>query len=428
APTWYGSGSSLKPDAASLNTSQVAEKLRLMECRLPDVDPWDYQVQYYLDPLRDPMKNCSKNYTQITWMSRGYVVLNETYKKNGTKCDFRCVHPKDDYAVLYSEWKDIWYAPDCDIVEVRCKNSSGDIFYEYLHEQIYKRMDYGKTREWQTTTAPWQKIDIVQPPDFGPENGKGKRRPPDVHIILFDSVSSPQFYRSMRKTVHVLREEFGAVPFKFHNKVGLNSRPNGYALLLGKQGYQLEGSPLNEAHPPKVDMDTWCGLYLEKEPFIGYEFQKAGYKTMMSEDWALGVFNWPSCYGFAKSPVDHYMRQVRAMKELVTLVPGPISASRLIPSIIAQIAYSTPFQLRVEGGCCRESNWSLYYNVYRDSCKEPHHYQLDYLKDFIDAYDDEPKWSITWMSYVAHNDINGLYHVDHEWHRFLRNYKKQVRC
>ncbi|KAH7724808.1 Protein R03G8.3 [Aphelenchoides avenae] len=31
------------------------------------------------------------------------------------------------------------------------------------------------------------------------------------------------------------------------------------------------------------------------------------------------------------------------------------------------------------------------------------------------------------MSYLAHDDVNGLYHVDHEWHRFLRNYKKQLK-
>lgn len=124
--------------------------------------------------------------------------------------------------------------------------------------------------------------------------------------------------------MHVLREEMDAVSFRFVNKVGLNSRPNGYALLLGKlrldglsdgiptclgkRGYHLEKSPLNEALPPATDMTGYCNKPLDNETFIGFEFQRQGYVTMMSEDWDQGVFNWPSCRGFLKKPVDHYMR------------------------------------------------------------------------------------------------------------------------
>ncbi|KAH7713631.1 Protein R03G8.3 [Aphelenchoides avenae] len=138
-------------------------------------------------------------------------------------------------------------------------------------------------------------------------------------------------------------------------------------------------------------MNGFCYKHLDNETFIGFEYQRKGYVTMMSEDWAAGVFNWPNCKGFAKPPVDHYMR---------------------------------PFQLRVENRRYKDDLGGI---VYKRSCKEPHHYQLDYLKDFINAYPDRPKFSITWMSYVAHDDANGLYHVDGEWHRFFRDYKRKLR-
>lgn len=51
-----------------------------------------------------------------------------------------------------------------------------------------------------------------------------------------------------------------------------------------------------------------CKKPIVNDQFIGYKFKEAGYKTLMSEDWALGAFNWPNCKGFSKTPVDHYMR------------------------------------------------------------------------------------------------------------------------
>uniref|UniRef100_A0A914DX89 Hexosyltransferase n=2 Tax=Acrobeloides nanus TaxID=290746 RepID=A0A914DX89_9BILA len=100
---------------------------------------------------------------------------------------------------------------------------------------------------------------------------------PDVHILIFDSTSLSSMYRTMPKTVDYIREKYVATPFKYLNKVGINSRPNGYAFLLGRF----------LRHPLEYCIDS-----VDNDTFIGFEFRDLGYKTLMSEDWALEKMKW----------------------------------------------------------------------------------------------------------------------------------------
>uniref|UniRef100_A0A914P4A4 Uncharacterized protein n=1 Tax=Panagrolaimus davidi TaxID=227884 RepID=A0A914P4A4_9BILA len=348
-------------------------KLLFDHCDLTELDPWDPTIQKYLSPLKDPTKNCKPKTKQLTKLENGqlYLYLN---LNNTIKCQRRCLLPESDYSLKFEEWIEIQNGtrPFCDILEVECaeifKNGSSNSFYKFLHSQIY-RAD-------------------PPPKEVIPEENLSK---PDVHIILFDSVSESQFVRSMPKTRHVLREYYESISFRHLNKIGLNSRPNGFGLLLGKSIYNIAKSPMSKGYESDYKNNEYCNGYLDNDTFIGYRFQDDGYVSMMSEDWALGVFNWPNCKGFKTKPTNHYMR---------------------------------PFQLRLEGN----KKWispGMSEIIHKGLCRETFHYQMAYLQDFINKYPDKPKFSLTWMSYLAHNDQNALYHTDDYFYNFFNDNKEK---
>uniref|UniRef100_A0AC34FD96 Uncharacterized protein n=1 Tax=Panagrolaimus sp. ES5 TaxID=591445 RepID=A0AC34FD96_9BILA len=297
-------------------------------------------ISKYFKPAFNPYKDCIPSIEQITVLANGKLYV--TSARTDIACWMRCLDPRTDYTITIEKWIKVENGtrPTCDVFEVECleyKNRTSDevwTFYKYMHAQTYR-----KDTPKQPSTSEQQ---------------------PDVHIILFDSVSHSQFIRSMPKTSHFLKEFYESISFR---------------------GYKTD-----------YPNESWCEEYLDEDQFIGYRFQDAGYISMMSEDWAYGVFNWPNCWGFNHKPVDHYMR---------------------------------PFQIRVEGYYDQSPDMAS--KVYNGTCHEEFHHQMEYLKDFLRVYPDKPKFSITWMSYLAHNDANGLFHSDDYFYNFFKDYKEKVR-
>uniref|UniRef100_A0AC34FUJ9 Uncharacterized protein n=1 Tax=Panagrolaimus sp. ES5 TaxID=591445 RepID=A0AC34FUJ9_9BILA len=258
---------SLHADTTNINT-----KILFDYCTLNDLDPWDPSILRFLSPLKDPLKDCKVKIQQISKIINGQLFVYPPQNLN-VSCQWRCLFPKSDYSLIWGNWTEIQNGtqPPCDIVEVECQkpNLNGTLidFYKFLHPQIFQKQEPVKTTL---------------------ENSLEK---PDVHLIIFDSVSHSQFIRSMPKTVHMLQENYEAISFPHLNKIGLNSRPNGFAMLLGKAIYAIPKSPMSRGYESDYKNGSYCNKYLDEDQFIGFRFQDNGYVTIMSEDWALGLNN-----------------------------------------------------------------------------------------------------------------------------------------
>ena len=64
--------------------------------------------------------------------------------------------------------------------------------------------------------------------------------------------------------------------------------------------------------------------------------------------------------------------------------------------------------------------------MHKKICKETFHHQFQYLQDFIDTYPDKPKFSLTWINRLAHDDGNGLYHADNYFYKFFKSNQEKV--
>ncbi|KAH7708217.1 Protein K03A11.4 [Aphelenchoides avenae] len=107
---------------------------------------------------------------------------------------------------------------------------------------------------------------------------------------------------------------------------------------------------------------------------------------------------YPNCKAFTRTPLDHYMRPLQLLYDKSS-APDKVL---------------TPDQKK----------WND--TLIKGQCRGIHLYLLDYLNDFIDAYTDEPKFSIMWLSDLAHEDPNGLYQMDEPFLHFLEQNKKKL--
>ncbi|PIC20415.1 hypothetical protein B9Z55_025623 [Caenorhabditis nigoni] len=324
------------------------------ECELPFYDFYDDGILPYVNPNVNPISDCNADEKPLTFLIKGSWGLKN--KKMKLECRTRCHRRESERRNKIGNWS---YKPgkvDCEVLEAVCAKNKTDV-YGYLHTQVIP------------TKPKKQKVHIEQLKQY------------DVTVIL-----------SLPRTISYMVNHMNAVLFPYVNKVGDNSRPNGAALWFGKLLEKLDRS-LFEKESVMADWthNYMCHVFKDNETSLFHEFQKYGYKTLLSEDWAEGTLNWPNCKGFDKPPINHYMR---------------------------------PFQNAME-----RKNHGV--NVTKrhlkgKMCREQHHTLLDYLGQFLDAYPDQKKFSWTWASHLGHNSENGIAHSDNDFYNFMIRHRKQL--
>ncbi|KJH42484.1 hypothetical protein DICVIV_11524 [Dictyocaulus viviparus] len=219
-------------------------------------------------------------YIPLTALKNGRLSLGK--RAANYQCHARCISHVDERNYRYENWTSLPSSEifTCDIIETLCV--SGFRTEGFLHSQIYEH-----------------------PPDDNANDGTL----PNVYIIIIDSVSSSMAKRSLSKSISFLKERMGGTLMEFLNRVGVNSKPNGFPLIFGKS---IEAVNRDTVAAPS-SIEDWnepviCREFLDKYDHHLKQFKFYGYKTMIAQDGGAGIAFYPNCSGFKRTEADHMWR------------------------------------------------------------------------------------------------------------------------
>ncbi|XP_060071100.1 uncharacterized protein LOC132551013 [Ylistrum balloti] len=339
------------------------------QCILPNIDINDPTINQFYSWHPQPLECDSTPSLTYVDMS-GVLRFNESVYNSSRNAKLNCVYSiisritdfkiHFENEIPFSEPVDV----PADYFVVRCRNPSGKIKYENLHQKIDR-----KTHEKKT--------------EFKDETEE------DLNVIMFgiDSVSRLGAIRKLPKTVKYLTETLGGYVFKGYNKVGDNTFPNLIALLCGK--------PLEDF---KFDYHY---VHAETYPFIWNEFEEQGYVTMHSEDWPeIATFDHSIPLGFSKQPTTHYSRPF-------WLALRKIQPMQYMIDQVFMYFESKAMKMKTSSGLC-------YGN------RPNHMLVVDYLKKFLHIYKGKRKFAFAWLNELAHNYVNFLEYGDNDFMELLK--------
>lgn len=190
---------------------------------------------------------------------------------------------------------------------------------------------------------------------------------------MLESQSAANVERKMPHLVSYLRNATNWFIFKGHTIVGDGTTDQLCAMLVGRLERDLPNAFRSSINSGFVD--DWG--------FIFADFQNKGYTTLFSEDdTQFSAFHY-RLNGFRNAPAHHYAR-----------------------------AFWQCVADRGDKGPCIGNR--------------PHHkVNLDYTESLFDAYKEQPKFSVTVMSSLSHNNMNNIQYVENDLKNFLINMERK---
>ena len=218
---------------------------------------------------------------------------------------------------------------------------------------------------------------IVEKQEVLKRKSKNTKQRPNVILMGFDSTSNANFKRKLGRSFRYLVDKLDGFIFNGYTIIGDGTTPALTAILTGN----LLSAMVAKNH-----------TYLDSWQWIMNNYKKKGYATLYAED-DPEVASFNRIGGFQSEPADHYIR---------------------------------PFWLAVERYGLdgrRRNKSSLLHRVCLNN--EPlHNITLNYVTDFLAAYDGMPKLAFPFFSYLPHGTGEKLGFADRDLLLFLKNYKR----
>ncbi|KAI8493385.1 hypothetical protein Bbelb_287820 [Branchiostoma belcheri] len=194
-----------------------------------------------------------------------------------------------------------------------------------------------------------------------------------VLMVGLDSTSRMNFMRKLPKTFKYFTETLEGHVLKGYHVIGDATTAQFLGMLTGFHEEELPNTKTG------VKNSTTCDVL----PLVWNEFRRMGYTTMHAEDWPqYGTFQF-RLRGFIKQPTDYYMRTFWVTQDVLPESKEPYCFG------------ATP----------------------------QHHFTLKYVRDFVEAYHNIPKFAIAFLSELSHESLNMAQVADEDILTLIKSWK-----
>uniref|UniRef100_A0A0K0F142 Sulfatase domain-containing protein n=1 Tax=Strongyloides venezuelensis TaxID=75913 RepID=A0A0K0F142_STRVS len=344
-------------------------------CLFEKFNIWSDLVHNYIKPQKK-FEKCKKV------LNNKYYKIDDgiiTVLNNNLYCFYSCIYPNGNFRFYVTRYIyiDKSLKLNCDIIHLRCYNTSSAVIFDDVLFHINK-----------LDKIPKESTHFLKENFSIPVNNMRY----DVHIYVIDSLSYYHALRALPKTRNFLKEKYNGIEMEYLNVIGDNSRPNAYGFLLNKQNMDVDDFFSSEKTKKNDfgDLDS-CKVALDNQTFIQEYYRKLGYVTLSAEDFEFGgIFTFPRCVGFKEEPAHH------TLKPLQYFSLHPIS-SKFVK------------------------------DVYKRNCYHHGFHIMDYMNDFLQKYENNLKMTIIWHTKILHDEINPIFAADKIFYNFFKKNEKHYK-